>query len=404
MKILVVSAVFPPDIIGGAEVSASNLARWLASQGHEVHVLATAKNPKEACENRLENGLHIWRVWMPRLYPMYYFAEAKSWQKPLWHLQDHLDPRNCKIVARILEKVKPDFANIHVIQGLGYNILKEFSRRNIPVLFFLPDVSLACIRMSMFKNGKDCKGLCPECTCSAKLKWNYLRRLPKLGFCSPSRFNLEKVARYVAIQERPHMASLNANKYPAPTVKAAKRKGVQVLFAGQLSPSKGVETLLQAVENVVVKGKDIRLLVAGKGPLETQLKKRYAGVKWLEFIGFVNHQELANHMAESTVLAIPSVWDENSPGVVIQALGVGLPVLGSDKAGIPELVHAGKNGLLVPPGDVEAWQNALLEVINHPSRVKKWREYALAHAHEFEQDHLGRKILKMIAEIKGEKC
>lgn len=46
-------------------------------------------------------------------------------------------------------------------------------------------------------------------------------------------------------------------------------------------------------------------------------------------------------------------------GGVIHALSLGLPVIGSDKAGIPELEEHGKNGLLVPPGDKLAWEVAL---------------------------------------------
>lgn len=401
MKFLVISSVFPPDMIGGAEVSASNLARWLASQGHEVHVLTTAKIKEEACEDKIEGSLHMWRVWMPRPYPMFYFARAKGWQKPIWHLQDHFDPRNRAIMAKALDAIKPDFINIHVMQGLGFNALKEIGRRNIPVLHFLPDVALSCIRMSMFKNGKDCVGLCPECKCSRNVKVRYMKSLPRLGFCSPSRFNLGKVTRYFPVEDWLHTSILNANKYPAPTVKPKPFKGTRVLYVGQLNPAKGIDVLLDAVSRLNDEGLPVHLTIAGKGPMEAELKQRYGHNKWASFLGFVNHEDISNHMVSSSVLAIPSVWDENSPGVVIHALGLGLPVLGSNKAGIPELVLHGQNGLLVPPGDVDAWAAAIRTAASSSTDMQKWKKHALANAHKFEQDYLGNRILEFIQRIKG---
>jgi len=59
-----------------------------------------------------------------------------------------------------------------------------------------------------------------------------------------------------------------------------------------------------------------------------------------------SQQQVMDLMANSDVLCVPSIWIENSPGVVIQALGIGLPVLGSDRGGITSLVrHAYDSGI-----------------------------------------------------------
>ena len=101
-------------------------------------------------------------------------------------------------------------------------------------------------------------------------------------------------------------------------------------------------------------------------------------------------------MVNSDILCIPSIWAENSPGVVIHALSLGLPVIGSDKAGIPELVEHGKNGLLVPPGDKLAWQVALERILQDPRCLIPWRDYALENVYGFDQDYLGNKMLYFI--------
>jgi len=96
------------------------------------------------------------------------------------------------------------------------------------------------------------------------------------------------------------------------------------------------------------------------------------------------------------VLCVPSIARENSPGVIIHALSKGLPVIASAQGGIPELVHNDKNGLLLTAGDVAAWRKALVDLIEDPSPLDRWRIYADAHAQDFDQDNLGRKFLALM--------
>jgi glycosyltransferase involved in cell wall biosynthesis len=66
---------------------------------------------------------------------------------------------------------------------------------------------------------------------------------------------------------------------------------------------------------------------------------------------------------------VPSTWYENQPMAVLEALAVGLPVIGSDLGGIPELIDAGQDGLLVPPGDDKALATAMGELLGDPTRA-----------------------------------
>jgi glycosyltransferase involved in cell wall biosynthesis len=137
----------------------------------------------------------------------------------------------------------------------------------------------------------------------------------------------------------------------------------------------------------------------GTGPQEAELRAQFAAEPWCTFTGFVNQADLSNIMQESDVLCVPSIWFENSPGVLIQALGLGLPVLGSNIGGIPELVEHGRNGLVLPPGDVEAWRSALEDVLQTPEKLRDWQSHALAHATRFEQDHLGKLTVDFIETV-----
>ena len=127
-----------------------------------------------------------------------------------------------------------------------------------------------------------------------------------------------------------------------------------------------------------------------------KLRDRYGSRPWCIFAGFVQQEEVSNLMALSDALCIPSIWLENSPGVVIHALSQGLPVIGSNKGGIPELVRHGDNGLLIPPGDVIAWREALATVLRTPACLEQWRRNAVENAYTFDQDLLGQQLLKVM--------
>ena len=394
-RFLIISSLFPPDVLGGAEMSASNLAHWLRKQGAEVGVLTTAKTQSEAHDVKEIDGLKIWRVWMPRPYSFYYFSKAKWWQKPLWHLQDHFDPRNRKIVANVIKAFNPNFINLHLVQGVGYNTLSTVAKASIPTTFFLHDLGLACIRMAMFKNGQSCETHCTTCKISSLYKLHCVKKIPLLEFVSPSRANLEILAKYFPIKKWRNAAIMNVNRYPAPTVARTESQKLRILFVGRLHVTKGTDLLLEAASNLALKY-NFTLTMVGSGPDEAKLRGKFGNHPWVKFTGFLTQQEISNHMVNSDVLCIPSIWAENSPGVVIHALNLGLPVIGSDKAGIPELVEHNKNGLLVPPGDLQAWQNALVSILENPAALAPWRTYALENAYKFDQDYLGEKLLSFI--------
>ena len=167
---------------------------------------------------------------------------------------------------------------------------------------------------------------------------------------------------------------------------------IRFLYVGRLHRTKGVEILLEAAR-LLANEYTFTLTVVGSGPQEAELRERYADSPWCRFVGQVTQTEVANFMVNSDVLCIPSVWMENSPGVVIHAISKGLPVIGSDTGGIPEYVCHGRNGLLVRPGDVTAWRNALASVLADDWLLDKWRAEAKAQAGRFDQNTIGEAIV-----------
>ena len=115
-----------------------------------------------------------------------------------------------------------------------------------------------------------------------------------------------------------------------------------VLFAGRLSPEKGILELLEAAEGMP-------LVVAGDGPL----RRRVPGA-----LGFVSRAELERLYGEAAVVAVPSLR-EGFGVVCAEAMAYGRPVVASAVGGLTDLVVDGETGILVPPGDVRALRAAL---------------------------------------------
>ena len=150
--------------------------------------------------------------------------------------------------------------------------------------------------------------------------------------------------------------------------------------------------LLGAVETLAW-DRRVTLTLAGRGQQEAELRDRYANAPWCRFLGFASHQDFADQMMDSDLLCIPSIWAENSPGVVIQTLGLGLPVMGSARGGIPELCRDGENGRLVHDTTLSGWQEALLAVLDIPEALNAWRKLALGEACRFDAHMIGRQML-----------
>ena len=115
-----------------------------------------------------------------------------------------------------------------------------------------------------------------------------------------------------------------------------------VLFIGRLSPEKGLDQLVDSW--IRSAPKDLRLVVVGDGPLASVV----AGQEehGIEYRGRLSQSEVRALMLGARALAVPSIWYEGQPMVVLEAMSAGLGVLVSDLGGLPETVGAG--GIRVP--------------------------------------------------------
>jgi glycosyltransferase involved in cell wall biosynthesis len=132
-----------------------------------------------------------------------------------------------------------------------------------------------------------------------------------------------------------------------------------VLFVGRLTEKKGCEDLIAAMSAVQAAMPHIELVLIGDGPLKPKLEALASQVlRRYRFLGLQSPAEVKNWMNRASLLAAPSITAadgdaEGLPNVVVEAQAMGLPVVATNHAGIPEAVIHGETGFLVAEGDRE---------------------------------------------------
>jgi glycosyltransferase involved in cell wall biosynthesis len=132
-----------------------------------------------------------------------------------------------------------------------------------------------------------------------------------------------------------------------------------VLFVGIDFERKGGPLLLDAFARVKAHIPRARLLVAGP-----RAQSRQDGVEWLGHV--TDHQQMDELFSRATVFVLPSLCEPFGL-VLVEAMSHGLPVVCSTADAMPEIVHQGETGYLVPPGDSAALTERLIALLEAPS-------------------------------------
>jgi glycosyltransferase involved in cell wall biosynthesis len=125
---------------------------------------------------------------------------------------------------------------------------------------------------------------------------------------------------------------------------------------------KGYDTAIAAARRA-----GVPLRIAGTGPDEARLRQLAEGAD-VRFTGLLSPVALAGLRREAAVVMVPSRCEEACPYAVLDAAAAGIPVLGSDRGGIPELID---RGVALNPEDLNAWTEALLGLWRAPERRKE---------------------------------
>lgn len=169
-----------------------------------------------------------------------------------------------------------------------------------------------------------------------------------------------------------------------------------VLNAGRLTAQKDQALLLQAVGGAPAEGRPLRCIVAGEGELREVLAGEIESNGWsprVALLGF--RDDVPELLGAADAFALPSL-DEGMPMILLEAAAAGLPIVATPVGDIPTLVADGRNGLLVPAGDVSALRLALLRLRDEPGLALR---LGAAAREEVRREHSSEAMYAQYAEV-----
>lgn len=411
--ILHVPYTFAPDPVGGTEIYVAALCRGLVREGWSVHVAA----PGDPALSGTVDGLQVTRL--PVL-DRPQSAEGVS------------DPVTLEAFELLLDRLAPRIVHLHArTAAVSHRLLEAARARDIRTVFTYHTPTASCPRGTMLLYGAEpCDGVLDDTRCTRCVLESHgvprrpaalIARAPvalgRLATCAGLRHGpargvrmrqivhdgRRRFARLIAASDRvvavcDWVADVlrhngtpedklvlsrqglaeGASPYhrsPAEPFLGPQAGALRVGFFGRLDQTKGLEVLVEAIRGSAA---NIALTVHGVAQAGSE---RYAAALMalagedsrISFRPPVPSHAVVSTMSGIDVVAVPSLWMETGPLVVLEAFAAGCPVLGSNLGGIAELVRDGFNGRLLPPGDALAWRAALETLAGDPTILARWR-------------------------------
>ncbi len=414
MKIFHIPFGYYPDPVGGTEIYVESLARQQKELGCEVVIAA----PGPSNLQYTYGGFHVCR-----------FAVSEK-MRDLRELYGEGDPQAAREFARILDEKKPDLVHLHAFtRGASLQLVRAAKQRKIPVVFTYHTPTVSCQRGTLMQYGKSvCDGklrlyTCARCTlqghrlnsvgsmmvgslppmCGRLLghaglsggMWTALR-MTELVQLRHTTFHalMQEVHHIVAVCQwikdlllrnnipenkitvsRHGLPQLGENVEPEFNQEPILLSPLRIAYLGRLDSTKGIDILIRALRLLPIDSVKLHLYgivqsTGGTAYLE-HLKNLAAGDPRIVFCPPVPSAQVISLLRNYHILAVPSQCLETGPLVVLEAFAAGIPVIGSRRGGIAELVKHEVNGLLVEPDSIEGWCQAIQRICGEQGLLAK---------------------------------
>ncbi len=388
MKILMVNKFLHAN--GGSETYIFELGKELVRKGHEVEYFGMDHPDRLVgnSANEYVNNMDFHRG--GRLSKLFY---------PFKIIYSREAVRKIRIV---LDKMQPDVVHLNNINfQLTPAIITEIRRwqkdndRSVRIVATIHDPQWVCPNhMLIDGRGEKCReclsghyGSCVKkgCVHGSKLKsllaaieavlYRRLKTYRQVDtVITPSRFmagimghNPDVEGRIAPLYNCVSVTDVKEDK----VADYKKRQGLNedtpyVLYFGSFSEEKGIHTLTAAAAALP----EILFIFAGSGPEEDEVN----AVDNIINVGFTTGEDLVALIKGASFSLIASECYENCPFTVMESLSLGIPVIGSDIGGIPELIDDKVTGELFPSGDAEALRDKIYELYNDEDKLRQYRE------------------------------
>ena len=267
----------------------------------------------------------------------------------------------------------------------------------VPVLYFIRNYRLFCLNGYFFRDGQVCEDCYRRVIPLAGIQHRCYRGSLAGSLTTAAMTVFHRaigtwkrcVSGFVALnplmREKMVAAGMEAERifvrpnfiHPDPGCGTAERGGA--MFAGRLSPEKGVDWLVRTwIEEKI----EIPLRIYGSGPLESTLGEQAAASPYVSLRGRLSSEEILAVLGQSQVLIMPSLWYEGMPRIILEAMAKGTPVAAAKLGGMQDLVHEGENGFLFVPGDAQALKAQVQRLF---ADVTLWQRLSLGARQSYEE-------------------
>ena len=330
MHILLLPGIWPPDV-GGPATHGPDFARYLVDAGHTVRVVTMADGPPTELPCPVETVSR--RYPFPVRYSLLAAKGAERGRKAdvIYASATYAAAAAASVAARrpLVAKLVSDPAYERAYRyGLFRGTLEQFQLE--------PGARLDALRRG---------------------RTAALRRARTIVV--PSEY-LARIARGFGVE--PGRVLVVPNPAPDVTETSVGAQPNTFVYAGRLTRQKALGVAIDAISRVP----DARLVVIGDGPERATLERRARDVGLngrVEFRGALPRAEVLDALGTAWAAVLSSDW-ENLPHAAVEALAVGTPVVATSVGGVPEVVHDGINGLLVPPASPEAFAAAIQRLVD----------------------------------------
>ena len=394
MRILKIIHGYPPRYNAGSEVYSQMLCRALAVH-HEVHVFTREENPFEADFSlRLEvdgtTGIMLHLINIP--------------QEKFRNRYQHLAVDQA--LVQVLEEIKPDIVHIGHLNHLSTSLVLEIAKRQIPMVYTLHDYWLMCPRGQFIQRnppaneglwtlceGQDNQKCAERCyagyfsgamedqnqdvgywTDWVKRRMDHIRALTQCIqlFIAPSRYLYQ---RYVQdFQLSPQKLLYLDYGFDLKRLQNRHRIPHEPFTFGYIGthiPAKGIQDLLRAF--ALVRGNS-RLRLWGRPRTEnTEGLQSIAATlpdtaqARLEWRSEYNNENIVEDVFNQVdCIVVPSIWVENSPLVIHEALQLRIPVITANAGGMAEYVKHEQNGLLFEHRNIQSLATQMQRLADDP--------------------------------------
>ena len=302
------------------------------------------------------------------------------------------NPDSQKQLKMLIDQIHPDVIHTQNLLSISYWVWNYASQKGIRVVHTLRDYWLLdpktvlnqsnkymdAIHQSIFRRVSNQNSIIVTSPSEATLRifdqYGYFKKSQRHG-----------IVNCVDVDDN----ELNEN------ISAAQQKSgnrINFIFVGTLGMHKGIDVLLNTFSRV--NNPDISLTICGSGKLEEYVKECCKKDQRIHYFGQLKKDALAEQYKNADAIIVPSVWEEPFGRIVIEGAKYGLPCIGSNRGGVPEIIKTLQDGIIFDPGKPAELEEAIRTFSNR-DKLKSYLPSIKENLHKYSSAEQTEAFLKI---------